>query len=148
MKVQVTNFGLRHFKSDFKGTKIKSIEPDRFSEIISNCFNAINNEKTISIKGASPIVGDEIKLLDGYADFCKLLVVPNFTDTKTGSMPITMENFHHLRSGYSARSEGELPVLSRWFEVPKNLVPEAQFLVVVLYDREQLQEIEPQVQGF
>ena len=56
---------------------------------------------------------DGRELVTGYAPFCKHIFVPNFTDAKLGSLPITKENKHLLRSGYSRRRPEELPVLSR-----------------------------------
>jgi hypothetical protein len=77
--------------------------------------------------------------VDGYAPFCKHVFVPNFIPgTKVGSIPITPENEQHLRSGYSARSDAELAVLTRWFPADKVEIPEATFLDVILYSREQL----------
>jgi hypothetical protein len=78
-------------------------------------------------------------LVDGYAPFCKHVFVPNFIPgTKVGSVPITRENEKHLRSGYSSRSDAELPVLTRWFPHDKVDIPYAKFLDVILYSREQL----------
>lgn len=77
-------------------------------------------------------------LQPGYAEFCKHLIVPNFTEAKQSTLQITEENSIHLRSGYEARRPEELPVLVRWF--PKELVgdpPRAAFLDVILYSREQ-----------
>ncbi|GIX62138.1 DUF3228 domain-containing protein [Babesia caballi] len=80
------------------------------------------------------------KLADGYAPFCKHLFVENFTEASSGALPITQDNVHLLRSGYVARTEKELPVLSRWF--PKAAVAHAlgraRFLDVILYAREQV----------
>lgn len=56
------------------------------------------------------------RVLDGYAPFCKLHVHPNWTTTVCGSIEITPANQHLLRSGYEARTAGELPVLVRWFD--------------------------------
>eukprot|EP00218_Dolichomastix_sp_CCMP3274_P005548 CAMPEP_0170161954 /NCGR_PEP_ID=MMETSP0033_2-20121228/76851_1 /TAXON_ID=195969 /ORGANISM="Dolichomastix tenuilepis, Strain CCMP3274" /LENGTH=205 /DNA_ID=CAMNT_0010399579 /DNA_START=477 /DNA_END=1094 /DNA_ORIENTATION=- len=78
-------------------------------------------------------------LHDGYAPFCKHIFIPNFVGAKVGTLPITSENEHLLRSGYNARTPAELPVLTRWF--PKDSVgepPEAAFLDVILYSREQI----------
>ena len=77
-----------------------------------------------------------LKLLDGYAPFCKLHVHPNWTSTRCLTLPITGANRHLLRSGYEARSKSELPVLNRWFENVEP--PVANYLVVILYSREQL----------
>jgi hypothetical protein len=78
-------------------------------------------------------------LVDGYAPFCKHVFVPNFVPgTKVGAIPITPENEHLLRSGYSARSDAELAVLTRWFPADKVDIPDATYLDVILYSREQL----------
>ena len=73
------------------------------------------------------------------APHCVFLTLDNITDARVGSMEITNENYQYLRSGYSARQNGELGVLSRWFELPLN-PPKAKHLVLVLYSREQLEK--------
>jgi hypothetical protein len=77
-----------------------------------------------------------LQVLDGYADFCKLHVHRNRTNTRCLTVPITEANRHLLRSGYDARTQAELPVLTRWFEGLEP--PVANYLVVILYSREQL----------
>lgn len=77
-----------------------------------------------------------VKVLDGYAPFCKLHVHRNWTSTRCLTVPITVENSHLLRSGYEARNKEELPVLVRWFEGVEP--PVAGYLIVILYDREQM----------
>ena len=77
-----------------------------------------------------------LKLLEGYAPFCKLHVHRNWTSTRCLTIPVTPENRHLLRSGYEARSKSELPVLTRWFEGVQP--PVAQYLLPILYSREQL----------
>lgn len=77
-----------------------------------------------------------MEVLDGYAPFCKLWVYPNWTDTRCAAIPITDENRYLLRSGYEARNSNELPVLNRWFEGVE--VPVANYLIIILYDREQM----------
>ena len=77
-----------------------------------------------------------LKVLDGYAPFCKLHVHRNWTTTRCIALPITDENRSHLKSAYEARSSEELPVLVRWFE---NVDPPvANYLIVILYSRDQL----------
>ena len=76
------------------------------------------------------------QVLDGYAPFCKLHVHRNWTDTPVSAVPITEANRPQLRSAYEARSDEELPVLVRWFEGVRP--PRAEYLLVILYDREQL----------
>jgi hypothetical protein len=77
-----------------------------------------------------------LKVLDGYAPFCKLHVHSNWTRTRCTATPITEANRHLLRSAYEARSRDELPVLVRWFEGIDP--PVANYLLPILYSREQL----------
>lgn len=77
-----------------------------------------------------------LKVLDGYAPFCKLHVHRNWTSTRCLTVPVTDDNRHQLRSGYEARNAAELPVLVRWFEGVEP--PVAAYFVVILYSREQL----------
>ncbi len=77
-----------------------------------------------------------LKVLDGYAPFCKLHVHRNWTSTRCLTVPITDGNRHLLRSAYEARTKEELPVLVRWFEGVEP--PVADYLMVILYSREQL----------
>src|SRR3546814_54353 len=77
-----------------------------------------------------------LQVLDGYAPFCKLHVHRNWTSTRCLAAPITEDNRHLLRSDYEARTPAELPVLVRWFEGLEP--PVADYLIVILYDREQL----------
>lgn len=77
-----------------------------------------------------------LRVLDGYAPFCKLHVHRNWTSTRCLTVPVTDANRHLLRSGYEARTKDELPVLVRWFEEVE--VPVAEYLVVILYSANQL----------
>jgi len=132
--IQMTDFALRHFPNvtgkPFGGTKITDQEPDGFVKELTDSVSVkfgnmeIHDRKTYSID-------------DGYADFCKSICVGNFTNAKAGTLEITLENYQYLRSGYSARKEGELPVLSRWFELPLG-APRAKYLRVIVYSKEQL----------
>lgn len=78
-----------------------------------------------------------VQVLDGYAPFCKLHVHRNWTSTRCIAVPISDENRHNLRCAYEARNTDELPVLVRWFEGVEP--PRANFLIAILYSREQLQ---------
>lgn len=132
MKIQLTKFGERHFNRSFNGTKILDYSAKEFEGKISDMMK--------EVKVGGYIHSPSIKLIDGYADFCKLLVIRNFTDAKTGTLPITLENHQYLRSGYFSRTKTELPVLSRWFEIPKMFIPKAEYLIVILYTYDQLFE--------
>lgn len=131
MNIKITDFGLRHFDPKFGGTKILDCTPEEFIQKLEkllphdymNCYNMC----------ARP----DCRVIQGYAPFCKLLIVENFTNARVGSLPITLENYQYLRSGYSARRDTELPVFSRWLELPLGK-PIANYLVLVLYSREQI----------
>ena len=73
-----------------------------------------------------------LRILEGYAPFCKIHVHENWTRTRAGTLPINSENEGRLRSGYEARTSEELPVLSRWFEGVE--APVARYLLVIVYD--------------
>ena len=77
-----------------------------------------------------------VKVIDGYAPFCKLHVHRNWTRTRCLTIPITDDNRHQLHSDYEPRNREELPVLVRWFEGVEP--PVANWLIPILYDREQL----------
>jgi hypothetical protein len=77
-----------------------------------------------------------LRVLEGYAPFCRLHVHRNWTSTRCLTVPITDANRHLLRSAYEARSKAELPVLVRWFEGVE--APLANWLIPILYSREQL----------
>ncbi len=79
---------------------------------------------------------EPVKILDGYAPFCKLHVHLNWTSTRCIALAITDGNRHRLRSAYEARTSAELPVLVRWFESVEP--PIANYLIPILYSREQL----------
>jgi hypothetical protein len=77
-----------------------------------------------------------LKVLDGYAPFCKLHVHRNWTSTRCLTIPITDANRRLLRSDYEARTPAELPVLVRWFDGVEP--PVADYLIPILYSREQM----------
>ena len=116
LDIRMTDFALRHFDRKFGGTKILDMDSAEFMA-------------TANFKNA--------KIVDGYAPFCKIAFIKNFTKARVGSTKITLANYQYLRSGYSSRTKKELPVFSRWFELPL-AAPRAYYLAVILYDKEQL----------
>jgi hypothetical protein len=86
-----------------------------------------------------------LEVLPGYAPFCVLHVHRNWTSTRCLTVPITDANRHLLRSDYEARTRGELPVLVRWFEGVEP--PVADYLIPILYSREQLAREGSPIQG-
>jgi len=120
MNVHLTEFALsRHFDAAKSGTIIT----DRgSSQFLMELQSRINDDQTV--------------LAFGYADFCILAFIPNWTNARVGAMRITEENEMYLKSGYRSRNKDELPVLSRWFEGVD--APVASYLCIVLYSKEQL----------
>jgi hypothetical protein len=53
-------------------------------------------------------------------------------------MAINDATTHLIKSGYEARKEGELAVLVQWVDSNDIEIPEATFLDVILYSREQI----------
>jgi hypothetical protein len=128
MKLSLTPFAIgtkagsdtRHFDSDFAGTKITNMTPDEFEAHIN-------------------AAAMDIPLQDGYAPFCKHLIIPSITaDQLSGIVAITDENRSLLQTGYSVRRADELPVLSRWFAAVDVEVPAVPYLDVVLYSTDAL----------
>jgi len=82
-------------------------------------------------------------LKDGYAPFCKHLFIPASRfpfQVACAYAPITEENKHKLESVYSARTDKELPVLTRFFAKGSVEAAPATFLDVILYSREQIEK--------
>jgi len=139
MRIKVTDFGKRHFDRTFGGTKVLDFTVEEFENRI-NTDERISNTMEVGKSITEKVINlheNSVKLIPGYAPFCKLLVLENFTDARIGSMPITLENYQYLRSGYSARRDSELPIFSRWFDLPISK-PKAEYLVLVLYSKEQI----------
>ena len=97
-----------------------------------------NTIQDVTAEAFEQYLNDHAPLRDlpGYAPFCRLHVHRNWTSTRCLTVPITDANRHLLRSAYEARQRSELPVLARWFEGVD--VPVADYLIPILYSREQL----------
>src|SRR5690606_3419811 len=116
-KIMLTPFArARLFPDQGRGNTIQDITPEEFERHLNEA--------------------EPLKVLDGYAPFCKLHVHRNWTSTRCLAVPITDANRHLLRSDYETRTPDELPVLVRWFEGLEP--PVAEYLLVILYSREQL----------
>jgi hypothetical protein len=134
MKIKLTEFALRHFNPKFGATKILNYTPEEFEEIVQFSIDSKGYGLFDSFKT------EVLPIINGYAPFCKLLPITNFTDAKSGTIPLTLENigiYQFIRSGYFTRTEDELPVFSRWVKLPFNR-PNAEFLMLILYSKEQI----------
>eukprot|EP01024_Parvocaulis_polyphysoides_P069846 TRINITY_DN85845_c0_g1_i1.p1 TRINITY_DN85845_c0_g1~~TRINITY_DN85845_c0_g1_i1.p1 ORF type:complete len:236 (-),score=30.60 TRINITY_DN85845_c0_g1_i1:334-936(-) len=113
-------FAIRQWDDpDYQGTKIQ-YDKQKFVEEVQKRYD------------------EEQKLVEGYADFCKHVFIPNFVGATVGSMEITPENQHYLKTGYVKRRPDELEVLSRWFPADQATPTVAKYLDIILYSREQI----------
>ena len=129
MRIVMTDFAAgRHFDNpEFSGTKIPTY--------VDSFLDEVNNRA----EGA--------ELVNGYAPFCKHLFVENFTGALSGVVEITHRNDMRLHTGYVARRDGELPILTRWFDSLDVSLETAPFLDVILYSAEQLKQEGAEIDG-
>ena len=119
--IALTQSSMQHFDTKFAGT-IVPIKPNDFIEIVNKHINTIPDNMAI-FEG-------------GSASHEKHLWMPNFVGAKAEIARITDQNRKYLRSGYEAPMNGDLPILTRWFE--SVMPPEAAYLNIVLYSSAQL----------
>ena len=118
------SFALRQFNTSFKGTTI-NYDPVEFETKINDLY--VLNKDLPNF------------LHDGYAPFCKHIIVENFTDATPGTIEITDEIESLIRTSYEARRAEELPVLKRFVRT-KDLgkLEKAKYLDVILYSKDQV----------
>ena len=124
-------FAMRQFNDERKGTPSHiEYDPEKFMEEVLRIYN---DRKA---RGETPL------LHDGYAPFCKHVFIPNFVGAVASYLPVTPENEHLLKTSYEARTDKELPVLTRYFpKEHKDISPvEATHLDLILYSREQIEK--------
>ena len=128
--VQLIDFARRHFTSDFIGTKVTLYSANAWMKILND-----NKAGPASTYYNCDIV---LKVLDGFAPFCKVIVCENFSKCMSGMARITESNRHLLNKAWRVRREGEDEYLATWFNA-EDVEPEiAEYLHVIVYNREQL----------
>ena len=133
-KIVLDPFITRQFSPNFKGTNLSKLVQDDYGEWLNIQYMLQINDAEIKHAGTP--------LLPSMWEFCKYLVIKNdFSEIKTQVLPITLDIYPFIRSGYASRTKEELPILSRWVELPPSIkLPQAKYIVCVLYSREQLQK--------
>jgi len=118
--VGITKFILeRQCDPDFKGTRLT---PARLTELAIIARSKMN-------------MGE---YEEGYATFCKNVIIDNVYKLTCPIAEITDENIHLLRSSYVARTPTELPVLTRYFPIESGIPRSvAKKLYIILYSKEQ-----------
>lgn len=79
----------------------------------------------------------DFRLTNGYADFCKLLFVRNFTNSPVSFIKRSPNVYPYIRTEYNSRNDNEMPVLVEWASIPWKL-EKAPYLMLVLYSRDQI----------
>lgn len=79
------------------------------------------------------------ELKQGYADFCKLLFIPNNSNAKPFYIKREPYVYPYIRTEYNSRTKEELPVLIEYAKIPWQL-EKAKYLMVILYNKEQLEK--------
>ncbi|GAB64624.1 hypothetical protein PCYB_021930 [Plasmodium cynomolgi strain B] len=82
-----------------------------------------------------------IKVVPGYAGFCKHIFVENFTEATVETIEINNKNRDLIKTDYISRRDNELPVLIRWISKKdvKDIL-KAKYLDLILYSREQIEK--------
>eukprot|EP00003_Mantamonas_plastica_P015993 TRINITY_DN26834_c0_g1_i1.p1 TRINITY_DN26834_c0_g1~~TRINITY_DN26834_c0_g1_i1.p1 ORF type:complete len:220 (+),score=76.24 TRINITY_DN26834_c0_g1_i1:19-678(+) len=120
------NFVLRQFDSKTEGVPARiTMDTQEFQDKL----NAFVEEQ-----------GRDNVLVDGYAPFCKHIFIENFAGIKQDYVELNEQTEPLIKTDYIARTEKELPVLVRWVEEDdvKDMIPEAKWLDIILYSREQI----------
>ena len=132
-KIEYDPFVTRQFSQNFSGTKVNLEIKDQLLEVINDTYNYALSET----------------MLDSEWSFCKYLVIPNEFGVKCAVRPITLDIYPYIRTDYSQRTPEELAVLTRYVQLPPGFKSaDANYIVLVLYSREQLQkEFKPKEEG-
>lgn len=139
--IDYTDFVDRQFQENFKGTNLSKYDKAKFLSKVRDGYNQLSPFHHNLGEYEQLSEDSSIKLASGYMPFCKLLFIPNFTDVKTGTVPITMENERFLQSDYKKRRPNEKAVLTRFLNIPSYLrheIPTAKYLMVILYSKKQI----------
>jgi hypothetical protein len=132
-KIEYDPFVTRQFSPGFSGTKVDL-------EIKEDLLRAINDNYNY-------VLSD--RFLDSDWPFCKYLVIPNQFGVKCAVREITLDLYPYIRTDYVSRTPDELPILTRFVQLPPGFPnKEANYIVLVLYSREQLEkEFKPKEEG-
>lgn len=120
-KIEYDPFVERQFNDKFSGTKVKLNDKDGLLSMANSMLN-------------------DIHLVDSNWDFCKYLILPNIFDIKCAVRELTLDVYPYIRTDYSSRTPDELPVLTRFLQLPPGFKQDiAKYIVLVLYSRDQLE---------
>jgi len=124
MKIAFHNFLNRQFEKTASGTRLHNKDRAEYMTLFNKAAQFPGNVFTSD------------------NDFCKYVIIENpFEDIKSPVMPLTLDLYPFIRTSYSARVEGELPVLTRFVQLPPGFdLPKANYLVGIIYTTEHLEK--------
>ncbi|KNG76987.1 flagellar associated protein [Plasmodium falciparum IGH-CR14] len=112
----------------------------QFDEKNKSCSYIPYDKEKFVIKVNELIKERKIKVLPGYADFCKHIFIENFTEATVETMEINNKNRDLIKTDYISRRDNELPVLVRWLckKDIKDQITKAKYLDLILYSKDQI----------
>lgn len=120
-KIEYDPFVSRQFSQNFSGTKV---EPEAKEALLIEINKAFEFSE----------------LQSSEWDFCKYLAIPNTFGVKCATREITLDIYPYIRTDYVQRTPDELPVLTRFAQLPPGFKQQqAEHIVLVLYSRAQLE---------
>ncbi|SCL96517.1 conserved protein, unknown function [Plasmodium chabaudi chabaudi] len=131
----------RNTTMDFCEVDLDEFCYKQFDKTNKSCSH-IPYDKNEFINKVNELIKDKkIKVVPGYASFCKHIFVENFTDATIDAIEINSNNRALIKTDYISRRDTELPVLIRWIskkDVKENM--KAKYLDLILYSREQIEK--------
>ena len=129
-KIEYDPFVSRQFSQNFSGTKV---EPEAKEALLIEINKAFEFSE----------------LQSSEWDFCKYLAIPNTFGVKCATREITLDIYPYIRTDYVQRTPDELPVLTRFAQLPPGFKQQqSEHIVLVLYSRAQLEsEFKPKDDG-
>ncbi|CRH03100.1 conserved Plasmodium protein, unknown function [Plasmodium relictum] len=132
---------LKKYEMDFCEVDLDEFCYKQFDKTKKSC-SYIPYNKTEFIEKVNELIKEKkIKVVPGYAGFCKHIFIENFTDATIETIEITDKNRDLIKTDYISRRDNELPVLIRWIS-KKDItdIRKAKYLDLILYSREQIEK--------
>ncbi|SOV10201.1 conserved protein, unknown function [Plasmodium sp. gorilla clade G2] len=131
---------LNNLNMDFCEVDLDEFCHKQFDEKNKSCSYIPYDKEKFIIKVNELIKERKIKVLPGYAEFCKHIFIENFTDATIETMEINNKNRDLIKTDYISRRDNELPVLVRWLckKDIKDQIMKAKYLDLILYSKDQI----------
>ncbi|SOV73577.1 conserved protein, unknown function [Plasmodium sp. gorilla clade G3] len=131
---------LNNLNMDFCEVDLDEFCYKQFDEKNKSCSYIPYDKEKFVIKVNELIKERKIKVLPGYADFCKHIFIENFTEATVETMEINNKNRDLIKTDYISRRDNELPVLVRWLckKDIKDQIMKAKYLDLILYSKDQI----------